>query len=548
MARPNWLSYLRPHPGSQTPAPLRLAIAAVSGAALSLSFTGFYLAIYSWVCVGVLLVVVFGARPRIAFACGFVHALFFVFTSVPWIAAVLSVHGGLSTLGGWGILLLIASAWGVLIGTFTWSVHRLSQRSVELACLGAPFLWVSFEFVRAHLPEISFPWNLLGYPASANLGLLQMTTITGVYGLSFLVVAINALLAWTDAATSPSPKKRVLILTAAFACILLIMFVGPRVLPEAHANHIARAVQPNFPEVQQYGGDWFQTHTPDLEELGNLSLRPSQGTLTPDLLVWPEAPAPFSFQDTQFAKLASTLAQRFRGAFLVGSIEWRPPFNSSASGKSSQHDVAYNSALLFDAQGQRLFVYDKIHLVPFGEYEPFPLIHRVVTSVSDEVGGFHKGSPTYAVGKLPGGYAVGVFICYEAIYPGEVRRFAANGAQLLINISNDGWFGRSAAAEQHLRMARVRAVENRRWIIRDTNSGLTASIDPYGRIFQLLPRDVRAAADLPYDFRTDATLYTRFGDWFAWLCVLVSILLVASTFVPAPIAPEEKPVGLAVPA
>src|SRR5215510_7227732 len=134
MARPAWLAYLRPHPGSQTPALLRLAIAAVSGAALSLSFTGFYLAIYSWVCVGVLLVVVFGAQPRIAFACGFVHALFFVFTSVPWIATVLSVHGGLSTIGGWGILLLIASAWGVLIGTFTWSVHRLSQRSIELAC------------------------------------------------------------------------------------------------------------------------------------------------------------------------------------------------------------------------------------------------------------------------------------------------------------------------------------------------------------------------------------------------------------------------------
>jgi apolipoprotein N-acyltransferase len=548
MPRSNWLGYLRPHPGSQTPVPLRLAVAAVSGSALSLSFTGFYLAIYSWVCVGVLLVVVFGARPRIAFACGFVHALFFVFTSVPWIADVLSVHGGLSTVGGWGVLLLIASAWGVLIGTFTWSVHRLSQRSIEFACLGAPFIWVTFEFVRAHLPEISFPWNLLGYPASANLGLLQMTTVTGIYGLSFLVVAVNALLAWTDAAKSPSPKKRVLILAAVFAFILLIMLAGPRLLPEAPANHTARAVQPNFPEVQQYGSDWFQNHTRDLEELGNLSLRPSLGSPAPDLLLWPEAPAPFSFQDTQFAKLVSTLSQHFRGSFLVGSIEWRPPFRSGSNGAAPQHDVAYNSALLFDAQGQRLFVYDKIHLVPFGEYEPFPLIHRVVTSVSDEVGGFHKGSPTYAVGKFPGGYAFGVFICYEAIYPGEVRRFAANGAQLFINISNDGWFGRSAAAEQHLRMARVRAVENRRWLLRDTNSGITASIDPYGRIFRVMPSDVRDAADLPYDFRTDMTLYARFGDRFAWLCVIVSVLLVASTFWPAPILPEEKPVGLALPA
>ncbi len=104
------------------------------------------------------------------------------------------------------------------------------------------------------------------------------------------------------------------------------------------------------------------------------------------------------------------------------------------------------------------------------------------------------------------------------------------GAQVLVNIPNDGWFGRSAAAEQHLRMARVRAVENRRWLVRSTNNGFTVSVDPYGRIFEPLPPDVRAAADLPYDFRTDETIYTRFGDWFAWLCVLVSVILVAVTF------------------
>jgi len=167
--------------------------------------------------------------------------------------------------------------------------------------------------------------------------------------------------------------------------------------------------------------------------------------------------------------------------------------------------------------------------VPFGEYEPFPLIHRVVQSVSDEVGGFRKGKVA-AIGTLPGGYQFGVYICYEAIYPGEVREFAARGAHLLINISNDGWFGRSAAAEQHLRMARVRAVENRRWVLRVTNSGLTAAIDPYGRMYQPIPRDVRGAVDLPYDFRTDKTLYTRWGDWFAWMCVLVSVILLLNAF------------------
>ncbi len=162
MPRGGWLTTLLPQAGGEIPAALRLIVGAVSGAALSLSYTGLYLNIYCWICVGILLFALFGARPRVAFGCGFLHGLLFVLTAVPWIATVLAVHGGLSVAGGWGILLLMATAWGILTGTFAWAVHRLSRQSVALACLGAPFLWVTFEFARAHLPEISFPWNLLG--------------------------------------------------------------------------------------------------------------------------------------------------------------------------------------------------------------------------------------------------------------------------------------------------------------------------------------------------------------------------------------------------
>ena len=526
MPRGGWLTYLRPQAGSEIPASFRLTVGAISGAALSLSYTGLYLSIYSWVCVGILLFSLFGARPRVAFGCGFLHGLLFVLTSLPWIATVLAVHGGLSIAGGWSLLLLIAIAWGTLTGAFAWSVHRLSRQSVELACMGAPFLCVAFEFVRAHLPEISFPWNLLGYPAAANLGLVQVATITGIYGLSFLVASFNALLAWASASSTLTPGRRIAYAAAATAVLLSVALAGPRLVPKPQAHHYARAVQLNFPEVASYPADWFQAQAADLEEIARISLAPSAEK--PDLLTWPETPAPFSFQDSQFAKIASTLAIRFGHPFLAGAIEWKPPVDPSDVAPHSSL-LPYNSALLFDSQGQRVFVYDKVHLVPFGEYEPFPLIHRVVTSVSSEVGGFHKGNK-YVVGQLWRGNTFGVFICYEAIFPGEVRRFAAGGAQLLINISNDGWFGRSAAAEQHLRIARVRAVENRRWLLRSTNNGFTVSVDPYGRIFQPLPPDVRAAADLPYDFRTDETLYTRFGDWFAWLCVLVSVILVAATF------------------
>jgi apolipoprotein N-acyltransferase len=227
---------------------------------------------------------------------------------------------------------------------------------------------------------------------------------------------------------------------------------------------------------------------------------------------------------------------QFHHPFLAGVIEWEPAPEPSANAHAAL--VPYNSAILLDPQGQKVFTYDKVHLVPFGEYEPFPLIHRVAASFSDEIGGFRKGNK-HSVAHLPGGYSFGTFICYEAIFPGEVRHFAAAGADLLVNISNDGWFGRSAAPEQHLRIARVRAVENRRWLLRVTNNGFTVSVDSQGRIFSTLPPDVRAAVDLPYDFRTDETIYTHFGDWFAWLCVLVSVILLAATSKKGNTAPEE---------
>jgi apolipoprotein N-acyltransferase len=515
--------WLQPDRQNSFPSAFRLIVCAVTGAGLALSFIWLYFPVYAWISVGLLLMMLFGAKPLVAFFCGFVHAIAFVFASVPWIAEVLAVHGGMSRLAGWGVLLLIAMTWGVLTGGFSWTVNRISHRSVLMACIAAPFVWVTWEFARAHLPEISFPWNLLGYSAAASPALLQITAITGIYGLSFLVAAFNALLAWADAAREVSRKKRLGIIAASLAIFFGIALLGGRFIPAAKAGHFARAVQPNFPETDSYPTNWFELHKADMDELDQLSLEPSSPQ--PDLIVWPEAPAPFSWQDNQFSKRASTLAIRAGHPLLAGVVEWKT--EKLPSGHMAQ--APYNSAVLVDPQGQKAFVYDKRHLVPFGEYEPFPLIHRVVQSVSSEVGGFHKGTAA-AVGTLPNNYKFGVYICYEAIYPGEVREFAAKGANLFINISNDGWFGKSAAAEQHLRMARVRAVENRRWLLRVTNSGITAAIDPYGKIYETIPWNVRGAVDLPYDFRTDRTLYTRCGDWFAWMCVLVSVILLLQTF------------------
>ena len=170
--------------------------------------------------------------------------------------------------------------------------------------------------------------------------------------------------------------------------------------------------------------------------------------------------------------------------------------------------------------GQRTFSYDKIHLVPFGEYEPFPFIHQVVDERVRGSGRLLVRGETAASACLQTDTSFRFSFVMRRFIRAKCGSSPIGGRNLLVNISNDGWFGTSAAAEQHLRMARVRAVENRRWILRDTNSGISASIDPYGTVTRVLHRDERGSADLPYDFRTDRTLYVILDDWFAWMCVV----------------------------
>jgi apolipoprotein N-acyltransferase len=180
----------------------------------------------------------------------------------------------------------------------------------------------------------------------------------------------------------------------------------------------------------------------------------------------------------------------------------------------------FNSAALISPAGDWTTRYDKVHLVPFGEYLPFPRLFAFAGGLTKEVGEFHTG-----VSRAPldaGSTRLGVFICYESVFPGEVREFAEQGAQVLVNLSNDGWYGDSGAYAQHLNQTRMRAIENDRWLLSATNTGVTASIDPYGRIVARLPRKERGVLAAPYTLTSVTTFYTRHGDWFAWLCAIIS--------------------------
>jgi apolipoprotein N-acyltransferase len=188
----------------------------------------------------------------------------------------------------------------------------------------------------------------------------------------------------------------------------------------------------------------------------------------------------------------------------------------------------FNSASLITPAGEWQARYDKIHLVPFGEYIPFQSLLTFAEKLTRQVGDFGRG-----VTRGPftvNGQQIGVFICYESVFPDEVRQFARNGASVLVNISNDGWFGDTGAPGQHLNMARMRAIENRRWLLRSTNTGITAAIDPYGRATQVAPRNRRTAITVTYAAIEGTTWYTRHGDWFAWACAIITVAAIFFRF------------------
>jgi len=490
----------------------RVLLALGSGVALGLSFPNYNLSLLVWFAIGLLVLASAGARPVEAPLYGFLHGLVFYPVCVPWVATVVRQYGGLDVWSAAGFVGLIGLVGGLICSMVSLGVALASRKNPALACAIAPFLWVTAEFARTRLVIFGSPWDLAGYAASGNLAFLQVTTLTGIYGLSFLPAAYGSLVAYAVIVR----RKRVWIITMATTAVLVLISVGGVYLvPAATPHHIAHLVQTNFPQSERYPPDWLQIHSGELDQLEQISADAARRS--PGLIVWPEVPAPFSMQEPPFAVRAVRIARDSGSPFLVGVVDW----------KRNQHNqwTASNSAVLLDPSGRRIFSYDKIHLVPFGEYVPLRRYLAFAGRLTADIADFTPGN-SYHVANLPDG-TFGVFICYEAIFPAEVRQFTTAGAQLLITISNDGWFGRSSAPTQHLMMARVRAVENRRWMLRDTNNGFTVVVDPYGRIVARLAPDIRGQLDAPYDFRTDLTLYARFGDWFAWFCILASIVLIA---------------------
>jgi apolipoprotein N-acyltransferase len=395
-----------------------------------------------------------------------------------------------------------------------------SAASIRRALAAAPFLWVAVELARTRIT--AFPWELLGYSQTANFALTRIATVTGVYGLSFEIVLVNSVFA--AAFLAPKDRRKWLLAAACTAAVILQagQWLSP---PPVATDHTALLVQPNIPI--QVGEMWTKEYFQGtLRDLTATSLHPS-GEKTGqrnDLIVWPESPSPFYTNDPLFRDAVSALAKQSGTWVVAGSIGITPAMNSG--GESSQ---IFNSGALVNPRGDWVGRYDKVHLVPFGEYLPFPRVFAFAGGLTKEVGEFQRGTSRTPLDA--GGERLGMFICYESIFPDEVRLGPLQGAEVLVNISNDGWYGDSGAWKQHLQQTQMRAIENDRWLLSATNTGMTASIDPYGRIVTATGRKVRTALAAPYALSSGTTFYTRHGDWFAYLCAIISAGALIARFV-----------------
>jgi apolipoprotein N-acyltransferase len=484
-----------------------------------------------WIAVLPLLLVLVGETSLWrAFACAYLSGAIFFGGSCYWFVQVTRQYGGLSLSLALTALLAFVLVFSFFFGAFGLVVGGVARRSPALALALSPFLWVAMELARTFLIT-GFPWDLLGY-AVPFAGLRQIACVTGVYGLSFLAATTSALAAWAFLRWRSKWPRLAL---GGWAALLLIgnwAFAPPAF---AKGPNLALLVQPNVPLDEASATIWAPWLNPTkLNQLVNMSLdalsdqkrsegiafneKEQQHVVAPPLIIWAENPAPFYFTRDRVFRSAVERMARQGGAYVV--VNTVVPLGQGPA-------QITNSAVVVDPEGREILQYDKMHLVPFGEYVPDWAFPNKIGKITGEVGNFVPGT-SYRVAPTPQG-AIGIFICYEDIFPQLVRRITLAGAQVLVNICNDAWYGNSAAAYQHLEMARFRAIENRRYLLRATNDGITALIDPYGRVEKQIPR--RRAMVLPASFSycRGQTFYTKRGDAFAWLCVALAgaVVLVA---------------------
>ncbi len=488
---------------------LPLLLPALAGLLLFCCFPRIDQGYLAWFALTPLIWYVAGAiSKKQAFLGGFISGAVGWFGLLVWIPKVLTRYGGVPEVLAWVLYCLMV----IVLSLFPAVASLLTRICIEDSGVNSllifPFAWVALEYLRNYSPFGGFPWLLLGYSQTNYAHLIQIADVTGVYGVSFIVLWMNTALAWL---LLHRLKTR-----GIWPIAIALLMVGAdflygrtklRLWDKPAASFSAAMLQENlsFDEPEPALARKFQEGYPEMASL----LPPG----SVDLLILPESPSPLTYQyDASYREAMKALAR----GFPMGMI-----FNNISYGQEGSR--YFNSAYFLGGDGLDLGRYDKIRLVPFGEYVPLRRLFFFVDTISKDVSDFSPGHEYLTVEM--GRHRVNAIICFEAIFPDLERRFVRDGSELIVNLTNDGWYGNSAAPYQHLAMARWRALENRRFLLRATNSGISAIIDPAGEIRASTPLLREAICRGRFGFVRTSTIYTRYGDLFAILCAIITSAL-----------------------
>ena len=458
-----------------------------------------------------------------------------------WIYQTMLYYGHVPPFGSAGIVFLYSAILGLYFALFGLLLALFRRRlGVAWSLFLAPFLWTALDLAAARITSV--PWDQLGYSQIDNLSLASLAPFTGVYGITFALVLFNVVFA--SLFVPIAEKRRWRHHVAAWIIIILmarVLLIRPSPATMGTTDW-AVLLQPNIDvatndnwQGAQWTGDinWILTQehatcTPAYIGMPGprapVVRQPDtcpQNTPPPGLVVWPEVGSGYISNQPAAIALLHAMATTANAPVIFGIL-----------GQDSTG--TYNSAVFVNPDGSLAGRYDKIHLVPFGEYIPYRKFFFFAHQLTHQLEDLQRGAtrtvftvtPAAAPGATPSPHTIGVFICYESIFADEIRQFTLNGAQVLVNVSDDGWYGDTSAPWQHLDMTRMRAIENHRWLLLDTNNGVTTVVDPWGRVTLSAPRHTLTSLVARYAYRSDLTFYTRYGDLFAYFCCLIAAVAV----------------------
>ncbi|MBC2710187.1 MAG: apolipoprotein N-acyltransferase [Desulfosarcina sp.] len=498
--------------------------AIISGLLLTAAFPKVGISGLAWFALVPLFIVLRELNPKEAFRTGMIAGLAHYLTLLYWVVFTMRTYGYLPWWQCVSLLVLLSAYLALYMGLFALTLSRLCRKPGHLVML-APVFWVALEYIRSFLLT-GFPWGIVGYSQFNRLHIIQISDMFGVYGISFLVVLFNVAVyvlllfvaqkKWREHPVHKRQALQAIVLPLILISLGLVygnMRIGAMddAMAGASSSRVA-VVQGNIDQARKWDPA-FQIGT--TKKYVDLTLSAAAGQ--PDLVVWPETATPFYFEASPKLTRLVTDAVRQAGIhLLVGS--------PSVQGEPGSH-AYYNSAYMVAPDGRATGRYDKVHLVPFGEYVPLKRLLSFVGKMVAQVGDFSAGEKGRTLAWGDDGPPIGVQICFEIIFPGLSRSLVKNGAGVLVNLTNDAWFGKSSAAYQHFSMGVFRAVENRRSLVRCANTGISGFVDPAGRIVARTALFEDAVVVHTVPALTETTIYTRIGDALPLACLVVLGLL-----------------------